>query len=112
MPPALTTWYAAYHDIVRGGQCTFVIEGMHRRYGPVVRIMPDVLQVNDPAFVDQLYAPQSSSHRRDKAWTVLNFFQTHYASISTGPQDLHRPRRAAMGRFFSQQKRPPIDARP
>ncbi|KAF3342426.1 hypothetical protein VD0001_g3240 [Verticillium dahliae] len=102
---ALTTWYAAYHDIVRGGQCTFVIEGMHRRYGPVVRIMPDVLQVNDPAFVDQLYAPQSSSHRRDKAWTVLNFFQTHYASISTGPQDLHRPRRAAMGRFFSQQKR-------
>ncbi|KAM0592775.1 hypothetical protein ACHAPN_006606 [Verticillium nonalfalfae] len=100
---ALTTWYAAYHDIVRGGQYTFVIEEMHRRYGPVVRVMPDVLHVNDPAFVDQLYAPQSSSHRRDKAWTVLNFFQTHYASISTGPHDLHRPRRAAMGRFFSQQ---------
>ncbi|KAM0329276.1 hypothetical protein ACHAQA_004581 [Verticillium albo-atrum] len=100
---ALTTWYAAYHDVIRGGQYTFVVEEMHRKYGPIVRIMPDVLHVNDPSFVDQLYAPQSAAHRRDKAWTVLNFFQQHYASLATGPHDLHRPRRAAMGRFFSQQ---------
>ncbi|KAM0274324.1 hypothetical protein ACHAQH_007959 [Verticillium albo-atrum] len=85
----LTSWYAAYHDIVRGGQYTFVVEEMHRQYVP--------------SFVDQLYPPQSSAHRRDKTWTVLNFFQVHYASLATGPHDLHRPRRAAMGRFSSQQ---------
>lgn len=30
---ALTTWYAGYHDLVRGGQYVFVVEEMHRKYG-------------------------------------------------------------------------------
>lgn len=30
---ALTTWYAGYHDLIRGGQYVFVVEEMHRKYG-------------------------------------------------------------------------------
>jgi hypothetical protein len=30
---ALTSWYNAYHDLVRGGQYVWVVEEMHRKYG-------------------------------------------------------------------------------
>lgn len=40
---ALTTWYNAYHDMFRRGQYVWVVEEMHRKYGPIVRIRPDVV---------------------------------------------------------------------
>lgn len=49
---ALTSLYCAYHDIIRGGQYVWVIEAMHQKYGPVVRIRPDVVHVNDPSFIE------------------------------------------------------------
>lgn len=90
-----------YHDLIRGGKYTFVVEEMHRKYGPVVRIMPDVLHVNDPAFVDKLYT-QSPAIRRERAWTMLQLFVSHQSSLATRDHDLHRHRRAVISRFFSQ----------
>ena len=76
---------------------------MHQKYGPVVRIMPNVLHVNDPSFVDTLY-PQSPLQRRERGQTVLNFFQEHFSVLPTRDHDLHRRRRAILSRFFSQQR--------
>lgn len=99
---ALTSWYCAYHDIIRGGQYVWVIEEMHRQYGPIVRTMPNVLHVNDPSFIDQLYA-QSPHQRRERAQTVLNLFHKHLSVLPTRDHNLHRRRRAVLSRFFSQQ---------
>ena len=77
---------------------------MHQKYGPIVRIMPNVLHVNDPSFVDILYAPQSPSQKRERGQTVLNFFQEHFSVLPTRDHDLHRRRRAILSRFFSQQR--------
>ncbi|KAF7561089.1 hypothetical protein G7046_g3049 [Stylonectria norvegica] len=99
---ALTSWYCAYHDIIRGGQYIWVVEEMHRKYGPIVRIRPDVLHVNDPSFIDKLYT-QSPHLRRERAQTVLNFFHEHMSVLPTRDHDLHRRRRAVISRFFSQQ---------
>jgi hypothetical protein len=99
---AITFWYCAYHDIIRGGQHVWEIERMHQGYGPVVRIMPDVLHVNNPSFVDILYA-QSPSQRRERGQTVLNMFTEHLSVLPTRDHDLHRRRRAILSRFFSQQ---------
>ncbi|KAH7136336.1 cytochrome P450 [Dactylonectria macrodidyma] len=99
---ALTSWYCAYHDLIRGGQYIWVIEEMHRQYGPIVRTMPNVLHVNDPSFIDQLYA-QSPNSRRERAQTVLNLFHEHLSVLPTRDHDLHRRRRAVLSRFFSQQ---------
>ncbi|KAF4845946.1 Cytochrome P450 monooxygenase orf6 [Colletotrichum siamense] len=100
---ALTSWYAAYHDIWRGGQYVWVVEEMHRQYGPVVRTMPDVVHVNDPSFVDKLYPAQSPRARRERAETVLGFFGQTFSVLPTRDHDLHRRRRAVLSRFFSKE---------
>ena len=75
---------------------------MHRKYGPVVRIMPNVIHVNDPSFIDKLYT-QSPSIRRERAKTVLNMSLSQSSALFTRDHDLHRRRRAVMNRYFSQQ---------
>lgn len=61
---AATYWVEFYHDVVGKGSYTFRIAEMHERYGPVVRISPDELHVNDPACVDEVYA--GAGKTRDK----------------------------------------------
>lgn len=75
---------------------------MHHTYGPIVRIGPDVLHVNDPKFIEQLY-PQSPLICRERAQTVLNMFAEHLSVLPTRDHHLHRQRRAVLSRFFSQQ---------
>ncbi|KEY73665.1 hypothetical protein S7711_07712 [Stachybotrys chartarum IBT 7711] len=99
---ALTSWYNGYYDVVVGGQYIFVVEEMHRKYGPVVRTRPDAVHVNDPHFIDKLYT-QSPKQRRDRAWTILATMQLPGSMLATGAHDLHRKRRAVLNPFFSQQ---------
>ncbi|CAG9997061.1 unnamed protein product [Clonostachys byssicola] len=99
---ALTTWYCAYHDIIRGGQYIWVVEEMHRKYGPIVRTMPGVVHVNDPAFIEKLYT-LAPNVRRERGWPVLNMFGNDKAMLPTRDHDLHRRRRAVISRYFSQQ---------
>lgn len=75
---------------------------MHRQYGPVVRVQPNVLHVNEPSFVDKLYS-QSPMLRRERGDTVMNFFIEQKSVLSTRDHDLHRRRRAVISKFFSQQ---------
>lgn len=52
---ALTQYYEFYYDIILGGQYTFKIIELHRRYGPVIRINPWEVHVGDPDFFPELY---------------------------------------------------------
>ena len=89
---ALTGLVEFYHDGIRGGQYTFEIAHMHKTYGtylrkldysaiswstdtsttlilisikgPVVRISPDELHVNDPEFINELYGGVSTKRDR------------------------------------------------
>src|ERR1700712_2212859 len=73
----LTLWYEFYYDVIKRGQYLFKIRDMHERYGkllpwreaglpsssicphvgegPIVRISPFELHVNDPEFLPILY---------------------------------------------------------
>lgn len=75
---------------------------MHRKYGPIVRVRPDVIHINDPAFIEKLYT-QSPKHRREKYWTTLQTLYSLRSILATQDHDLHRRRRAALNPFFSQQ---------
>ncbi|KAI0838618.1 cytochrome P450 [Hypoxylon sp. FL0890] len=99
---ALTTWYNAYYDLWQRGQYVWVVEDMHRKYGPIVRIRPDVVHINDPAFIEKLYS-QSPKQRRERYWTVLQTLQGPGSILATQDHDLHRKRRAVLNPFFSQQ---------
>lgn len=69
--------------------------------GPIVRISPFELHVNDPAFYDQLYR-QDGRWNKD-AW-AYDAFSAKGATICTPDHDLHKARRQALAPFFSKAK--------
>lgn len=96
---ALTVWYEFYYDAIKQGRYTFEIERMHEQYGPIVRISPDELHVNEPAFIEQLYT--GGGKKRDKYPYFSNQFGIPDSVFGTDSHDLHRLRRGALNRFFS-----------
>jgi hypothetical protein len=69
------------------------------RLGPVIRITPDELHVNDVGFLDTVYAP--SMHRRDKYQYPLSALRVPGGVGTTASYDVHRKRREALSPFFS-----------
>ncbi|OQV03992.1 Fungal specific transcription factor domain-containing protein isoform 1 [Cladophialophora immunda] len=98
---ALTLWYEFYYDVLKRGQYMFKIREMHRKYGPIVRISPYELHVNDPTFLPVLYA--GGTRRRDKYAWATRLFGSSDAAIATVGHDMHRMRRGAMNRYFSKE---------
>lgn len=99
---AITHWYAGYHDLYRGGQLVFVLRDLHRQYGPVVRIQPDLVHVSDPRFIDKLYS-QSPKQRRERFYTVLRPLFADGSMLATQDHEFHQKRRAALNQYFSRQ---------
>ncbi|KAI1767847.1 cytochrome P450 [Hypoxylon sp. FL1150] len=98
---AATYWYEAYYDLVHkgGSQYTSKIQELHAEYGPIVRINPEEVSVDDAEFHDVLYASQSAI--RDKHPRFSSLLGTTGGSWSTVDHHLHRNRRAAYNPFFS-----------
>ncbi|KAK1976428.1 oxoglutarate/iron-dependent oxygenase [Colletotrichum cereale] len=96
---ALTVWYEFYFDGIKRGRYTFQIQRMHEKYGPVVRISPNELHVNEPSFIDELYA--GGGKKRDKYAYFSAQFGIPDSVFGTPCHDLHRLRRGALNRFFS-----------
>ncbi|RYP40757.1 hypothetical protein DL767_001475 [Monosporascus sp. MG133] len=95
---AVSRWYEGYYDVVRNGQYTFKIADLHRRYGPIIRISPHELHVNDAAFLDQLYRQDGIWDKYD--WSV-DAFATYGATMLTPQHELHKARRQPLNPFFS-----------
>lgn len=98
---ALTFWYEFYHDVLRRGQYEFEIAYLHKQYGPIVRINPYELHIDDPDYYDTVYPGASSSRRTDKWSWAMKQFGTYNSAFGTSPHDLHRSRRGAIAPLFS-----------
>ncbi|CZS92511.1 hypothetical protein WAI453_006722 [Rhynchosporium graminicola] len=98
---ALTNWYEFYYDVVLQGKFTFKIQELHRKYGPIIRITPTELHIDDPDFYEQLY---NRDGKRDKSAYFAGRFGYASDSFSTIGHDRHRMRRKAMGPMFSVKK--------
>ncbi|KAL2061155.1 hypothetical protein VTL71DRAFT_7428 [Oculimacula yallundae] len=96
---AATLLYEMYYEIVKGGQYMFIIRDMHEKYGPIIRINPWELHINDPEYYNEIYA--GGSNKVDKWPYHCNQFGVPDAALSTVSHDLHRLRRAPMNRLFS-----------
>ncbi|RAH64667.1 cytochrome P450 [Aspergillus aculeatinus CBS 121060] len=98
---AITFLYEAWFDLILGGRYSLEIQRMHEIYGPVVRINPEELHVNDIAFTDEIYS--TGKRRRNKQVHLLNLFAGPIteAMVSAVDHDLHRLRRSAANKFFS-----------
>ncbi len=68
--------------------------------GPIVRISPYEIHVNDPEFLDVLYVGSSVRRSEKYAW-AMNVAGKGDSSFETIDHDLHRVRRAVVAPFFS-----------
>lgn len=68
--------------------------------GPIVRINPYEIHINDPEYIDHVYVG-SSTRRTDKWYWSVRGFTTGDAALSTLSHELHRQRRSAIAPFFS-----------
>ncbi|PYI13626.1 cytochrome P450 [Aspergillus violaceofuscus CBS 115571] len=96
----ITFLYEAWFDLILGGRYSLENQRMHEIYGPVVRIHPEELHINDIAFTDEIY---STGKRRRNKQVHLNLFAGPIteAMVSAVDHDLHRLRRSAANKFFS-----------
>ncbi|KAI3321419.1 cytochrome P450 [Xylariaceae sp. AK1471] len=94
---AATLWYEFYWDGVKKGQFVWEIERMHRKYGPIVRINPYELHIQDSEFYDELYSGRQEKYQW---WTKLA--GSDRSTFATVSPEHHRQRRGALNPFFSQ----------
>lgn len=95
----MTPWYEFYYEWVKRGAYIWEIQDMHKQYGPVVRISPRELHIDDPDFYDELF-----TQRLDKDPWVCPQFGSIENTQATASAELHRSRRAALSPFFSAAK--------
>ena len=69
--------------------------------GPIIRIAPNELHINDVSFLDTIY-PTSNSHVRDKDWNQTRGLDVGESTSGTISHELHRRRREALSPFFTQ----------
>ncbi len=92
---ALTGWYEAYFELFHrriGGQFTFHIQELHGKYGPIVRINPYEVHIDDPNFFSVVY---TSKEGYDKPEHLKWRFGSPNALFSTPEHRIHKMRRAA-----------------
>ncbi|KAK2766856.1 hypothetical protein FQN54_006170 [Arachnomyces sp. PD_36] len=96
---AFSIAYQAYYDIWLHGQFFKQVDYLHEKYGPVVRINPRELHINDPTFIDEVYA--GNNKKRDKYKWQGRAVLLPDSLVATEPHDLHRKRRAAVNPYIS-----------
>lgn len=98
---AATHWYEAYYELVHRGGAQFApkVRELHARYGPIVRINPAEISVDDAEFHDKLYAPQPAVRDRHPNFSAA--LGTTSGSFSSPDHFLHRSRRVAYSPFFA-----------
>jgi len=99
---AATGFYETYFDIISGpgGQYMWEIQRMHNKYGPIVRINPHEIHVDDPSWLDNLYTGPTRGIR-DKYPPAAHLTGTPRGIFGTVPFEVHRKRRGAISALFS-----------
>ncbi|KAF7522113.1 hypothetical protein G7054_g12258 [Neopestalotiopsis clavispora] len=97
---AVTGLYETYYEVFKdgGGRYWVEIEEMHRKYGPIVRINPWEVHINDSEW-NGVY--KYSSKAAKPKWYYLRFFGMFPSTNSAESHALHQQRRAPLNAYFA-----------
>ncbi|KAL8857493.1 MAG: hypothetical protein Q9178_005987 [Gyalolechia marmorata] len=95
---ALSGCYEMYYDLIQKARFPWKLVDLHQQYGPIVRISPTEVHINDPSFVETHFG---SKNKQNKYAPHQNQFGMPDSTFSTIDGDLHKQRRAAIEPFFS-----------
>ena len=115
---AATTLYAAFYDVFYPAQYVFKIKRLHQQYGrleipeamffanayigPIIRVSPHEVHVNDVEFLDPIYNP--TTRKRNKYLPNLKGLPLDHSMGAAKNWEIHRMRREAVNPFFSHTK--------
>ncbi|OJJ95900.1 hypothetical protein ASPACDRAFT_47252 [Aspergillus aculeatus ATCC 16872] len=71
---ALTWGYEFYYDAIQPGQYVFKIQELHKEYGPIIRVTPEEIHINDVGFLDTVYAPAMARRDKLRRESLTHFF--------------------------------------
>lgn len=100
---AATGWVEAYYELLHGegGQFLFRYREWHEKYGPIVRISPHEVHIQDSSYYETFY---SNVRPASKPKALETRFNNPTATFATADHHVHRSRRAALNPFFSKRK--------
>ncbi|KAH8706430.1 cytochrome P450 monooxygenase [Ilyonectria robusta] len=96
---AFSRLYEFWFDVIQDGQYLWEIGRMHNKYGPIVRIGPNVIYIRDLSYYSTIYA--GGSRIVDKDALTVGSFSMPSSSIATIDHNLHRARRGYLNQYFS-----------
>ncbi|KAI4231772.1 MAG: hypothetical protein L6R40_007629 [Gallowayella cf. fulva] len=100
---AATFWYEFYFDVIKLGRYAHKIDELHKQYGPIIRINPSEIHINDPQAYHSIYV--EASQRKSHRWSFpVSGVDLPGILGLTIDHDLHRKRRSALNPFFSKQQ--------
>ncbi|OAL43511.1 cytochrome P450 [Pyrenochaeta sp. DS3sAY3a] len=98
---ASAAWYEWYWNFHQPGQLLFEIERLHQKHGPVIRIGPDDLHINDPEVFQDVTRVGSKFVKDAKFYNFITF---PGSSIGETDPGAHRIRRQVLTPAFSPQR--------
>ncbi|KAK4213379.1 cytochrome P450 [Rhypophila decipiens] len=98
---AISRWYEAYYDLVKGGQYTRKIAELHKQYGPIIRISPHELHVFDPSVYNKIYNMEG---RWDKYSWSYDAAGAKTSTLFCSDHDYHKAHRQPMAPYFAKAK--------
>ncbi|THV04023.1 cytochrome P450 [Dendrothele bispora CBS 962.96] len=95
---AATDLYKIYYDLIIRGGLLEQIEKLHKQYGPVIRIAPNVLHFNDERAYYQIYGVGSTFTKDPELYSC---FAMNESSFTYTDPEAHRRRVQMINPFFS-----------
>jgi cytochrome P450 len=92
--------YELYYDVMLGGQYIWAIRDMHEKYGPIVRINPEQIHIQDAEYYNEVFTGPGRKRDKEKSFNP----NLNQSIITTTDHDLHRLRRRALAPYFTRAK--------
>ncbi|KAI0007136.1 cytochrome P450 [Xylariaceae sp. FL0662B] len=106
----ITGWYEFYQDVILDGQFAHEYKQLHEKYGPVVRVCPNRVHIDDPQYyreyamkmkpIELVYVEKGDSYKKDPSFYKAGGGIEQSIIMLLDPQ-AHRQRKEMIRSMFS-----------